>query len=198
MRFLKTFAVLLMVLTTVVPAQTWAGCGGWGRARQYRGSCAGGSCGTSYTSVQVRGYTTGCTTGSCSQPGMIYSTPQAPAKSTPQTPAPQAAAAPQYGDPTGFVIVLNNIRAQSGLPAVAYDINLLGICQENNRWQRWKGLGHWATGGCRQNSGWNYQSAQHAAQGWMTSSGHRALMLAPEIRSVAVAWDGTYWTMTAR
>jgi hypothetical protein len=103
------------------------------------------------------------------------------------------------GDPYGFIALLNRYRSQAGLGPVAYDADLSAWASQNNAAQCGRGLGHHVNPGCRQNSGWNYADAFAVAQGWMTSPGHRAAMLAYEITRVGIAYGpGPYWTMNAR
>lgn len=103
------------------------------------------------------------------------------------------------GDPYGFVAILNQMRASSGLAPVAYDPNLSAWASQNNVAQNSYGLGHHVNPGSYQNSGWNYANAAAVAQAWLASPGHRAAMLANGISRVGIAYGpGPYWTMNAQ
>lgn len=102
------------------------------------------------------------------------------------------------GDPYGFVSILNGIRAQNGLPPVAYDENLSAWAAQNNASQSQFGLGHFVNPGSYQNSGWNYPDAASVAAGWMASPGHRMAMLALVSRVGIAYGPGPYWTMNAQ
>ncbi|MFO0956574.1 MAG: CAP domain-containing protein [Isosphaeraceae bacterium] len=103
------------------------------------------------------------------------------------------------GDPYGFVAILNQMRASSGLPPVAYDANLSAWASQNNAAQNSYGLGHHVNPGSYQNSGWNYANAAAVAQAWLASPGHAAAMLANGISRVGIAYGpGPYWTMNAQ
>lgn len=132
-------------------------------------------------------------------PKMAYA-PQATAAAQPMTYAQPARAVPATsGDPTGFVAILNQMRASAGLPPVSYDPSLSSWASQNNAAQSSRGLGHHVNPGAMQNSGWNYGSAAAVAQGWMASPGHRAAMLAAGISRVGIAYGpGPYWTMNAQ
>jgi hypothetical protein len=107
--------------------------------------------------------------------------------------------APAMSDPYGFADVLNRYRASYGLPPVNYDPDLAAWAVQNNIQQCQRGIGHHIVPNCYQNSGWNFDSAESVAQGWMNSSGHRANMLLPSMRSFGIAYGpGPYWTMNAR
>jgi uncharacterized protein YkwD len=102
-------------------------------------------------------------------------------------------------DPYGFIAVLNQYRAQAGLPPVAFDPDLSAWASQNNVVQSHKGIGHHVNPNCYQNSAWNCVNAWDVAQAWMNSPGHRRNMLSPSISRVGIAYGpGPYWTMNAR
>lgn len=104
-----------------------------------------------------------------------------------------------YGDPYGFIAILNNLRAQHGLRGVGYDSNLSAWASQNNAAQCSRGLGHHVNPGCFQNSFWNTTSAWQTAIGWMNSPGHREAMLQPNVSVAGIAYGpGPYWTLNLR
>jgi hypothetical protein len=112
---------------------------------------------------------------------------------------PDSKCAPSSSDPYGFVEVLNRYRAQAGLGPVSYDSELTTWAQQNNHVQSARGIGHHVNPNCFQNCGWNYDSAEGVADGWMNSRGHRANMLHPSISRIGIAYGpGPYWTMNAQ
>ena len=100
------------------------------------------------------------------------------------------------GDPYGFINWLNGVRAQYGLGAVGYDPNLANWAAVNNAQQNARGLGHHVMGPSRRQ---NCAMGSGASIGsmWMNSPGHRANLLAPDIRYVGIAGSGSYWTLNA-
>jgi uncharacterized protein YkwD len=114
-------------------------------------------------------------------------------------PAAAPAASYAYGDPYGFLNILNNYRASMGLQPVAFDPNLTAWASQNNAVQSRRGIGHHVNPNCFQNCGWNHSSAWGVFQGWLDSPGHRRNMLSPSITRVGIAYGpGPYWTLNAR
>jgi hypothetical protein len=102
-------------------------------------------------------------------------------------------------DPYGFHHIINRIRAEAGLPALAYDHDLSAWAAQNNAEQSARGMGHHVNPNCHQNCAWNTPDAASVAEAWMESRGHRANMLAPWITTFGIAFGpGPYWTMNAR
>lgn len=94
---------------------------------------------------------------------------------------------------------INSVRAQYGLPALAYDITMEQWAGINNQHQRARGMGHYVVAPARrQNAAYNYADAGSVIRAWMASAGHRDAILDPTITVIGVAWDGVYWTMNAR
>jgi hypothetical protein len=99
----------------------------------------------------------------------------------------------------GFAGIINRIRAEAGLPALAYDHDLSIWAAQNNAEQASRGLGHHVSPNCYQNCAWNTPDAVSVAEAWMESRGHRANMLSPAITRFGIAYGpGPYWTMNAR
>jgi hypothetical protein len=99
----------------------------------------------------------------------------------------------------GFAAIINQIRAEAGLPPLAYDHDLTAWAARNNEEQVNRGLGHHVSPNCYQNCAWNTTDAASTADAWMNSRGHRATMLSPAISSFGIAYGpGPYWTMNAR
>jgi hypothetical protein len=102
-------------------------------------------------------------------------------------------------DPYGFAAILNEYRAQAGLPPVAYDHDLSAWAASNNAEQASRGMGHFVSPNCYQNCAWNTTDAASTAEAWMQSRGHRANMLSPSITRFGIAYGpGPYWTMNAQ
>lgn len=92
-----------------------------------------------------------------------------------------------------FLNWLNSIRSSYGLGAVSYDANLENWAAENNNQQAAMGLGHHVRGPARvQNSGQGDYTG--VINMWMISSGHRAALLDPTLRTVGLAVHGSWWT----
>jgi hypothetical protein len=103
------------------------------------------------------------------------------------------------GDRYGFTAIWNSYRAAAGLSSLSYDSNLEAWATQNNSAQNSKGLGHHVNPGFRQNAGWNYANAQHVFNGWMGSTGHRALLLSQGLSAFGIAYGpGPYWTLNAK
>jgi uncharacterized protein YkwD len=133
---------------------------------------------------------------------VTYTTVQ-PATYVVQQPATYAAApaatyavAQPGGDPYGFTAWLNGVRAQYGLPAVAYDAGLEGWAAANNAQQAARGLGHFVMGPARRQNSAIGNSASIGSQ-WMNSAAHRAALLDPSITRIGLAGSGSYWTFNA-
>jgi hypothetical protein len=102
-------------------------------------------------------------------------------------------------DPYGFAAIINRLRAEAGLPALAYDHELSIWAAQNNAEQSNRGLGHHVSPNCYQNCAWNTPDAPSVAEAWMDSRGHRANMLSPSITRFGIAYGpGPYWTMNAK
>jgi uncharacterized protein YkwD len=113
--------------------------------------------------------------------------------------SPQVASPQGGGDPYGFAVVLNRLRAASGLHPLSYDPGLSAWAARNNAAQVWRGIGHHVNPNCRQNCAWNVADANEAAQSWMESPGHRENMLARDVTSFGIAFGpGPYWTLNTR
>lgn len=109
-------------------------------------------------------------------------------------PAPAVAAAPvAYGDPYGFTVWLNTIRASRGLALVVYDPGLASWAASNNATQAARGLGHFVRHGRRQNAGWGSYAAVCAS--WLRSPAHAAALYDPGVRRVGIAGNGPWWTV---
>jgi Cysteine-rich secretory protein family len=102
-------------------------------------------------------------------------------------------------DPYGFAAILNQYRAEAGLPPLAYDHELSSWAASNNAAQASQGMGHHVTPNCYQNCAWNAPDAASVGQAWMESRGHRKNMLASSVTHFGIAYGpGPYWTMNAR
>lgn len=120
----------------------------------------------------------------------------APAAPVQQAMAPTTPMAPAAGDAYGFTGWLNGVRAQYGLPAVAYDPGLEADARTNSAMQAARGLGHWYMGAARrQNSAMGGYASIGAM--WLASPAHRAALLDPTITRVGLAGLGVYWTFSA-
>jgi uncharacterized protein YkwD len=107
----------------------------------------------------------------------------------------EAAAVPAT-DPYGFTNWLNGVRAQYGLPAVAYDDNLSRWADQNNAHQNSRGLGHFVMGPARrQNSAMGGYGSIGSM--WLASPAHASALLDPSIRAIGIAGSGAYWTFNA-
>jgi uncharacterized protein YkwD len=129
--------------------------------------------------------------------------PTVPAYYHPVHVVPYATAQPAptvNADMTGFVAILNGIRARHGLRALVLDGNLSAWAASNNAAQSRRGIGHFVMGpATRQNAAWNFRDAASVAGAWMASPGHRAAMLAREVTRVGIAYGpGNYWTANFR
>lgn len=120
---------------------------------------------------------------------------QQPAVAQPVTYS-QPAAPPAYGDAYGFTGWLNSIRAQYGLPGVAYDGNLESWAAANNAQQSARGMGHFVMGPARRQNSAIGTAASIGAQ-WLASPAHRAALLDPSITRIGLAGLGSYWTFNA-
>ena len=146
-------------------------------------------------------------------PPPVYATPTRPPGQPTATPAPNGDYAQQ------IVALINQARAQNGLPALRYDSRLQNAADFHNRWMRdnncfshncpgepevmtrMRNAGYpVASGG--ENIGKGYQTPQNMMDGWMNSSGHRAAILNtywPDIGCgylrgpSGYAWD-SYWS----
>ncbi len=102
-------------------------------------------------------------------------------------------------DPYGFAAILNQYRAEAGLPPLAYDHELSAWAASNNAAQASLGMGHHVTPNCYQNAAWNAPDAASVAQAWMESRGHRKNMLSSSVTHFGIAYGpGPYWTMNAK
>jgi hypothetical protein len=112
--------------------------------------------------------------------------PAPPSKATPQATTGQPAVVAVVADPYGFVVWLNQTRAQYGLTVVVHDDNLTA----------------WAAHSCRvgglhpfaifrgQNQAW---MANHPFQAWLASPGHARPMLDPGVTRVGIAYINGTW-----
>jgi hypothetical protein len=99
----------------------------------------------------------------------------------------------------GFAAIVNQYRADAGLPPLAYDHELSVWAARNNEEQTSHGLGHHVSPNCYQNCAWNTPDAASTADAWMNSRGHRANMLSTSITRFGIAYGpGPYWTMNAK
>jgi uncharacterized protein YkwD len=116
---------------------------------------------------------------------------------------PNSKRAPEDTVPTtdayGFAAVLNQYRAEAGLPPLAYDHELSAWAAANNAAQASQGIGHHVTANCYQNCAWNSPDAGSVGQAWMESRGHRQNMLSSSVTRFGIAYGpGPYWTMNAK
>ena len=116
---------------------------------------------------------------------------------------PDSKRAPEETVPTidlyGFAAILNQYRAEAGLPPLAYDHELSAWAASNNSEQSSLGMGHHVNPNCYQNCAWNAPDAASVAQAWMDSRGHRKNMLASSVTRFGIAYGpGPYWTMNAK
>lgn len=96
-----------------------------------------------------------------------------------------------------FLNWLNSTRAQYGLRPVSYDVSLEADCHQNNLMQAAYGLGHfWMGRASRQNASAVSEFGK-VGPCWMTSLGHRAALLDPNIQWIAIAQYGFYTTFSA-
>jgi uncharacterized protein YkwD len=85
-----------------------------------------------------------------------------------------------------------------GLSPVAFGYDVYADACENNRQQRFRGMGHFFMGRARrQNAGMGQTSVQQILYAWMGSPGHAAALFDPTIRVAAVAHEGGAWTFSA-
>ena len=68
-------------------------------------------------------------------------------------------------DPYGFAAILNQYRAEAGLPPLAYDHELSAWAASNNAAQSSLGMGHHVTPNCYQNAAWNAPDAASVGPG---------------------------------
>lgn len=92
-----------------------------------------------------------------------------------------------------FVWHLNQVRAARGLHAVISDSSLTQTAEQNNQYQRIRGLGHWVTGGYAQCAA-ICGNTESALAMWCRSSPHAALIFAPNLVAVGYHYDG--WAAT--
>jgi uncharacterized protein YkwD len=119
-----------------------------------------------------------------------------PARNVTTEPAPEVAVAT---DPYGFAAILNQLRANAGLPALAYDGDLSNWAAHNNVAQSRRGLGHHVNPNCLQNCAWNAADATTLADMWIGSPSHLANMLSPSISRFGIAYGpGPYWTLNVQ
>jgi hypothetical protein len=111
----------------------------------------------------------------------------APAPVVVVVPVPVAPA----GDPYGFNLWLNAVRARHGLHALAYDPGLASIAAANSS----RGFGHHRLHGGRENVGMG--SLGQVESGWMNSPAHAAAILDRGIRAYGIAFVNGVWTYVA-
>ena len=87
-------------------------------------------------------------------------------------------------DPSGFVPLLNQARAQRGLAPVRHDPQAVAVAAINNQHQLARGLGHWHTGNMGQVAAVGMADARAALDAWTGSPSHAALIYAPDLVSV--------------
>lgn len=160
-----------------------------------RQSCASGQCGApaAYATPQVV-YTRAYATPQAPAPPPAEMTPASPhvrqtSSVAEASPAQQPAQAPiASSDPYGFMVWLNEVRGQWGLPGVWYDEGLTAAAAANSA----RGFGHTIREGRRQNVG-----AGAAAQVWpmwISSPAHRVALLDPSITRAGIAYVNGVWT----
>jgi len=164
----------------------WAG--GWLRpSRRTVANCPNGQCSTTPAATYYY-YPT-----PQAQPAQPAAQPQPEIMQASYTTTAQSTAPVTSGDPYGFGVWLNSVRAQYGLHALAYDANLAGHAAVNSSY----GFGHTYMGGTsRQNVGWGALSTVSTM--WMASPAHRAAILDSRVTSYGLAYINGVWTFNAR
>lgn len=100
-------------------------------------------------------------------------------------------------DANGFTQWLNSVRSTYGLPPVGYDASLEADCHQNNLWQAARGMGHHFFGRARRQNASAVPDFGKVGPCWMDSPGHRAAMLDPNIRFIAITYYAGYTTFSA-
>ena len=92
--------------------------------------------------------------------------------------------------------LVNQARAQAGLPALTADETLCGGCDAHSAMMRSWGFGHGRSGGL-ECIAYGVASPEGVVRLWMNSSGHRAILLGRG-HKIGVGCSGSYWTLRVR
>lgn len=92
---------------------------------------------------------------------------------------------------------LNNERAIRGLQPLNYDVSLEADCHQNNLWQAVYGLGHFYFGRAIRQNASAVTDFGKVGPCWMTSAGHYAALMDPNVQWYAIMQYGIYTTFSA-
>lgn len=92
--------------------------------------------------------------------------------------------------------LVNQARAQAGLPALVADETLCGGCESHSAFMRSYGFGHGNSGGL-ECIAYGVSSPEAVVRLWLNSSGHRAILLGRGSK-IGAGYSGTFWTLRVR
>ena len=92
--------------------------------------------------------------------------------------------------------LVNQARAQAGLPALIADETLCGGCDSHSTFMRSYGFGHGNSGGL-ECIAYGVSSPEAVVRLWLNSSGHRAILLGRGSK-IGAGYSGTFWTLRVR
>lgn len=93
---------------------------------------------------------------------------------------------------------VNAVRAAYRLRPLAYDANLTNAAATNNAHQRSRGLGHFFNPGTWQCAGVGTHDGPQAANLWLNSPAHRAILLDPNLTTGGCSVSGGCATLNCR
>ena len=163
------------------------------------GQCPGGNCSrAAYWSPWGYYYSTPCKGGKCNTGRTTK--PQTENKSLDSLPEPPADPEPEVVELKPFcqqvIELVNQARAQAGLPAFAADTIISNGCESHSRYMRSYGFGH-AYGAGLECIAYGVATPQAVVRLWLNSSGHRAILLGRGSK-IGVGFSGTFWTLRVR